>query len=148
MITTPLLSRKRLGFAEPGFCWVSGQKCCEKHQAAISASVVLEIARIPSLYSRKICTNENHCTSWWSRALLPISDSSAIFCLQDFKVPYFPILVSVLHLQFAASHISIRRSKDICLNASPSLFKTFNPVQLLKWNQTIHLQPFQFATLT
>ena len=53
----------------------------------MSSVQVLEIAR-------EICQNEITCTSESTQALLPISDSSAIFCLQDFKVPHFPCHLS------------------------------------------------------
>ena len=36
------------------------RKDIKDHQGAISAIVVLEIARIPSLFTGEICPNENH----------------------------------------------------------------------------------------
>ena len=49
-----------------------------------SVQVLLEIA--------EICQNEITCTSESTHALLPISDSSAIVCLQEFKVPHSNLL--------------------------------------------------------
>ena len=59
-----------------------------------SVQVLLEIA--------DICQNEITCTSESTHALLPISDSSAIFCLQETKVPHVP------------RHLSPYLAKAIC----------------------------------